>query len=163
MTTHFATVPISALGEKALMADTGRPAPYVLVVDDDAMIADTLAQILRDAGYAVATAYDAETALELAELAPPHIVISDICMPDMDGIELAVRLFASVPDCQIVLTSGNAHCAEWIEAHPSAHRFRFLAKPFPPERLLEELCVGATTTQGVVPALRERKAAKLVL
>ena len=160
---HFATVPLAEIEEKALTAHDDAPAPYVLVVDDDPSVADTLALILRGAGYAAATAYDAGTALRLAELAPPHILVSDVCMPGMDGIELAVRLCASVPDCAVLLISATDQTERLTEARTSGHNFRFLLKPFHPERLLHELSAGRTTAQDSLPDRTDRKGIHLAL
>src|SRR5581483_436084 len=104
---NFATVAVSEILQMGLCPDTTRPAPYLLVVDDEPLIADTLGLIFRNQGYAVATSYDAESAIEIAELAPPQVVITDFVLPGMNGVELAFFLRDLIPDCRIVLISGN--------------------------------------------------------
>lgn len=61
----------------------------VFVVDDEVSIADTLSVILRGAGFTVHTFYDGLAAFEYAQQEHPHIVVSDIMMPEMNGITLA--------------------------------------------------------------------------
>ena len=64
----------------------------VLVVDDESVIADTLAEILSRNGYATMTAYDADEALETALTTPPEMLITDVILPGMNGIELAIEI-----------------------------------------------------------------------
>lgn len=67
-------------------------AKRVLIVDDDAIIADLLAQFVEDAGHTVSVAHDGRSALVMAQEMRPHVVLQDINLPDMDGYELARRL-----------------------------------------------------------------------
>lgn len=85
-------ISIIELEESRLTPDPIPQAPYGLVVDDNPLVADTLAEILRSHGYTASVAYDGEEALQLALLAPPDFVISDVFMPRLTGVELAVRL-----------------------------------------------------------------------
>jgi DNA-binding NtrC family response regulator len=111
--------------------------PVVLVVDDEAVIADTLALILRYNGYTVITAYDAEAAMEAALLSPPSLVISDVVLPGMNGIEFGIAVRRIFPDCKVILSSGQAHSSSLIAAAQSiGHHFLFLTKPVPPDDLL---------------------------
>ncbi len=112
----------------------------VLVVDDEAVLADTLAIILRTAGYGAAVAYSAADALELVTKEPPDLVISDVVMPGMNGIELAVRLGAAHPRCMVLLISGNANVDNLLEtASRQGYSFELLAKPFHPKQLLARI------------------------
>ncbi|MGO9324747.1 MAG: response regulator [Terracidiphilus sp.] len=111
--------------------------PRVLVVDDEISIADTTATILCLSGYEAMAAYDGNDALEAALLAPPHLVITDVVMPGMNGIELGITIQRVFPDCQIVLFSGQASTVDLLAAAGSAaRRFTLLSKPVPPEHLL---------------------------
>lgn len=111
--------------------------PRVLVVDDETSIADTTAAILSISGYAALAAYDGNDALEIALVRPPHLVISDVVLPGMNGIELAITIQRIFPDCQIVLFSGQASTVDLLAAASGAgHHFTLLAKPLPPEQLL---------------------------
>ena len=90
---------------------TPKPGTRVFVVDDEVAIADTLSIILRAAGFTVHTFYNGLDALEYAQQENPHIVVSDVIMPEMDGIALAVKLREQFPHCQVLLISGNASSA----------------------------------------------------
>ncbi len=128
--------PIVPVGE-ALTLDEFNFRPRVLVVDDEALIADTTATILSMRGYEAMAAYDGNDALEAALLSPPHMVITDVVMPGMNGIELATTIQRVFPDCQILLFSGQASTVDLLAAAGSAaRRFTLLSKPVPPERLL---------------------------
>jgi len=111
--------------------------PRVLVVDDETAIADTTATILSMSGYATMAAYDGNDALEIALVAPPHMVITDVVLPGMNGIELAITIQRIYPDCQILLFSGQASTVDLLAAADRAgHHFTLLSKPVPPEHLL---------------------------
>jgi DNA-binding response OmpR family regulator len=111
--------------------------PRVLVVDDETSIADTVTTILSMSGYAAMAAYDGDEALETALVAPPHLVITDVVLPGMNGIELAITIQRVFPDCQILLFSGQASTVDLLAAAGIAgHQFTLLSKPVPPERLL---------------------------
>lgn len=114
--------------------------PVVLVVDDETVIADTLAVILKKSGYNAISVYDAESALEAAMETPPEVLISDIVLPGMNGIELAVRLQRIFPDCKMILSSGQSASKHLLAmAGDAAHQFEFLHKPVRPEILLENV------------------------
>lgn len=111
--------------------------PTVLVVDDEVVVAETLAKILRLHGYNVVTAYDGEDAIEAALLRPPELVISDVILPGMDGIELGITIRRIFPDCKVILSSGKSHSGDLLEAALSAgNHFVFLEKPVSPNLLL---------------------------
>jgi CheY-like chemotaxis protein len=67
-------------------------AKRIFVVDDENVIADTLAAILRRAGYEASAFYDAQSALAQVEAARPELVISDVVMPGMSGLDMAVLI-----------------------------------------------------------------------
>jgi len=109
----------------------------VLVVDDEAIIADTIARILSLSGYAATAAYNGDEALESALIAPPHLLLTDVVLPGMNGIELAQTIKRVFPDCKILLFSGQASTVDLLAAsHRAGHRFTLLNKPIPPEQLL---------------------------
>jgi CheY-like chemotaxis protein len=111
--------------------------PVVLVVDDESVIADTLTEILSCSGYAAMSAYDGHGALETALLAPPELLITDVVLPGMSGIELAIRLRRIYPDCKALLFSGQASTADLLaSARLEGHHFTLLTKPIYPRDLL---------------------------
>ena len=111
----------------------------MLVVDDEPLIAETLAEILRTAGYAVSVAYNGETASEMAEIAPPELLVTDICMPGMNGVQLAIELCRSIPDCQVLLFTGYPGNDALAAAEKAGHHFTVLEKPLSPRSVLSEL------------------------
>jgi CheY-like chemotaxis protein len=121
-------------------ADTHSYRPVVLVVDDESVIADTLAEILSRSGYAAMAAYDGEDALETALLTPPEMLITDVILPGINGIELAMRVRRIFPDCKVLLFSGQAHSTDLLaHAISAGHRFNLLRKPIHPRDLLAEV------------------------
>ena len=132
-------VPISS----APPADTSAMRPVVLVVDDESVIADTLTEILSRSGYAAITAYDADEALEIALTTPPEMLITDVILPGMNGIELAIKIRRIFPDCKILLFSGQAATVDLLaSANGAGHHFNLLSKPIHPRDLLAKVSEG---------------------
>ncbi|MGA7463621.1 MAG: response regulator [Candidatus Korobacteraceae bacterium] len=114
--------------------------PRVLVVDDEQVIADTLAKILDLNGYDASAVYTGTAAVESARSLQPDLVISDVIMPDMNGIEAAISIRGFLPSCKILLFSGQAATADLLEnARAQGHEFEILAKPVHPSDLLAKL------------------------
>lgn len=113
---------------------------HILIVDDEKIIADSLANILKDKGFAATAAYDGEQALELATTVEPDVVLSDVIMPGISGVELALRLIGRIPSCRIVLYSSIAVVTNLLKA-PGAmnYPFKLLAKPIHPDDLIAHL------------------------
>jgi DNA-binding response OmpR family regulator len=118
-------------------ADASTYKPLILVVDDESVIADTLAAILSRSGFAAMAAYDAEEALEAALITPPEMLITDVILPGMNGIELAITIRRTFPDCKILLFSGQATAADLLTpARNAGHHFTMLGKPIHPSELV---------------------------
>ena len=113
--------------------------PVVMVVDDEPLVADTLAMILTHAGYRAMRAYDAKTALEMASVRAPDLLISDVAMPQMNGVELALGMVSMVPACKVVLFSGHARSADLMRAYDAGHDFPLMAKPMHPTEMLGQV------------------------
>jgi CheY-like chemotaxis protein len=114
--------------------------PRVLVVDDECVIADTLALILNKSGFETRAVYSGETALEAAIALRPNVLISDVMMHGMNGIDAAIRISAHLPGCRIILFSGNATTTNLLrDAEAHGHHFEMLAKPIHPRTLLDRL------------------------
>jgi CheY-like chemotaxis protein len=114
--------------------------PRVLVVDDESIIADTLVLILNKSGYEATAAYSGEQALELAPVIEPHVLISDVAMKGANGVETAIRITGELPECRVVLFSGQAHAADLLEeARTQGYNFEILRKPVEPRVLLNHI------------------------
>ncbi len=114
--------------------------PKVLVADDEKVIADTLAIILNQNGFDASAVYTGTAAVERARTLRPDLIISDVIMPDMNGIDAAIKIRAFHPTCKILLFSGQAATADLLEtARQQGHEFEILAKPVHPQDLLAKL------------------------
>ena len=114
--------------------------PKVLVADDEQVIANTLAIILNQAGFEARAVYSGEKALEALDTFHPDMLISDVIMTGMTGIEAAIQTRAKLPKCKILLFSGQASTADLLErARSQGHEFEILAKPVHPTDLLAKL------------------------
>lgn len=112
----------------------------ILVVDDEQRIADTLKLILVSKGFQASVAYDGKSAIEKCRELRPDIVLSDVMMPGMTGIEMAIALRAEFPDMKVLLLSGQATTETLIHhARSQGYGFELLAKPIHPDALLEKL------------------------
>jgi CheY-like chemotaxis protein len=114
--------------------------PRVLVADDEQVIANTLAIILNQAGFEARAVYSGENAVESLDEFQPNMLISDVIMTGMTGIEAAIKVRAKLPSCKILLFSGQAATADLLEkARAQGHEFEILAKPVHPTDLLAKL------------------------
>src|SRR5271170_1521895 len=114
--------------------------PLVLVVDDERIIADTLSMILSRSGFSTMTAYDGLEGLEIAQSVRPDLVISDVMMPGMTGVELAITITQTIPTCKILLFSGQAATVDLLEkAREAGHTFTTLTKPVHPTDMLRRI------------------------
>lgn len=115
-------------------------AKSVFVVDDEKCIADTLAQILKRHGYEAKAFYDAESALAATESNCPDLIISDVVMPGMGGVMMAILLKERYPKCKVLLFSGQASTSNMLDfAREKGYDFELLNKPIHPKDLLAKL------------------------
>lgn len=129
------------LGDNAAVEsgyNSGMPEPVrVYVVDDEPVIATTLAAILNASGFRAIAFIDAEMAFRAAESDCPSVLIADVVMPEMNGIELAIRIKSFCPNCKVLLLSGNTSTFGLLDtATKQGYAFDILAKPAHPEYLL---------------------------
>ncbi len=80
---------------------------HILVIDDDDMLRVMLKKLLSDAGYAVAVAENGIEAMKLQQENPADLILTDIIMPDMEGIEVITELRKKYPATQIIAMSGG--------------------------------------------------------
>lgn len=112
----------------------------ILVVDDERLLADTTAAILRHAGFETRIAYDGFGALEVAGSFRPDYILTDIMMPAMNGVELAIAIRKMYPATKVLLFSGQAGISEILEqSKAKGFEFPLLAKPVHPAKLIESL------------------------
>ena len=135
------------LSAEGAAAETGTRKPssrkkrkLVLVVDDEPVITDTLLQILRLEGFDALGVHDGLSAVEEAVRSKPDIVLADVAMPRLNGVEAAKRILAKLPETRIVLFSGQAETADLLaRARAEGFEFEVLAKPVKPDHLLRTL------------------------
>lgn len=119
---------------------TGHNNPRALIVDDEHVIADTLTMILSRSGFDARAAYSGEMAVGIARIFQPHILVTDVNMPGINGVETAIRLREMLPQCKVLLFSGQSGAAQLIEdARAQNHVFELLGKPLHPADLLARL------------------------
>ena len=112
----------------------------VLVVDDHQVIADTLASILQKSGYEATAAYNGEQAVEAAIASSTDVLISDVMMGAISGIEAAVLILRKRPACKIILFSGQSTTAYLLQqSEAEGYHFEILDKPVHPTILLDRL------------------------
>ncbi|HEX8710637.1 MAG TPA: response regulator [Terracidiphilus sp.] len=112
----------------------------VLVVDDEHLIADTLCAILNDHDFDAAAAYSGAEAIEAARKLRPDVVLSDVLMPRMSGVELGIQLRSEFPGIKIFLFSGQTATTEMLHsAEEQGHRFELFPKPIHPDELMARL------------------------
>ena len=134
----------------------GRPSAKikVLVVDDYEVIAQTLAEILGRHGYECFAVYSGESAIAAAESFSPNVILSDVVMPGMNGIDACARIQKSLPDCRILLFSNQIPVAHALmeETRKAGYGFELLVKPVEPRELvakIEALFAGAHSQAGL--------------
>jgi DNA-binding response OmpR family regulator len=116
---------------------SGESTFHIFVVDDEPAISETLAIILQRNGFAVTSFTNPLEALELAATASPNLLLSDVVMPELSGLDLAVSIKEKCPDCKILLFSGQAGTVDLLRAaREQGHDFSLVAKPIHPTALL---------------------------
>ena len=112
----------------------------VFVVDDEAVIAQTLAIILNRAGFQATAFNHPAKAIAARAGSPPDLLISDVIMPGMTGVELAIHFRKAQPECRVLLFSGQAATVDLLKpARDQGYDFDILAKPIHPADLLAKI------------------------
>ncbi|MDO9229847.1 MAG: sigma-54 dependent transcriptional regulator [Syntrophales bacterium] len=107
----------------------------ILIVDDEESICQTLGGILTDEGYGVVTAASGEEALRILEEEPPNLVVLDIWLPGMDGIEVLKTIKTAHPHLQVVMMSGHGTIETAVKA-TKLGAFDFIEKPLSLEKVI---------------------------
>ena len=131
---------------------SSKPVPRIFVVDDEPVIASTLAAILKQHGYSATFFTSPREALAAARSKAPDLLISDVAMPGLSGVDLAIQMKAQYPECKILLFSGQADTQDLLEdARSQGHDFQLLEKPVHPSTMLSE--VAALEALSPIPVL----------
>jgi UDP-3-O-[3-hydroxymyristoyl] N-acetylglucosamine deacetylase len=110
----------------------------ICVVDDEASITSTVASILKDEGYQAIVFPDAESFWERLDSMEPSLVLLDVWLPGMDGMQLLKRLHDRFPLLPVIMMSGHAGIAAAVDAI-KAGAYDFLEKPLHLEVLLDKV------------------------
>jgi CheY-like chemotaxis protein len=149
-------VPLAEVPKDDIVVLAEKRKPLVLVVDDERIIADTLSVILSKSGFTTMTAYDGEGALQLAQAFAPDLLISDVMMPGMTGIDLAITMTKLVPRCKVLLFSGQAATVDLLEeARRCGHDFTTLTKPVHPTDMLRRISECLTCPTPLSHTIRQ--------
>lgn len=109
----------------------------IVVIEDDAELRRMLQQLLAAAGYEVRTAEDGKQAGALYQTKAPDLVITDIYMPNKDGLEVIMDLRASFPQTKVIAISGQLTRKNMLPVALTLGAVRTLPKPFEPDELLQ--------------------------
>lgn len=123
--------------------------PRALVVDDDQTMVKTLADVLRFKGWDVATAYSGEAAVQLAWKEPFDVVLMDVKMPGMDGVDAFKAMKQAKPNVRVVLMTAYAAEDRLAEAQQNGV-LRVMSKPVDVASLMQLL---AAHVRGAHPVL----------
>lgn len=127
----------------------------LLLVDDEPAILKALQRVVRDEGYKVITALDGESALRLVASESVDVVLSDMDMPGMSGLDLMVRLRRNHPSAVRLLLTGRGTLAAAVGAINDGEVYRFMTKPWDIDELREVL------RQAAARAMKNRTNARV--
>lgn len=104
----------------------------ILLIDDNYMLRESMARLLAGAGYEVNTAENGRLALQLFQSLCFDLLITDIVMPEMDGLELIQEMKQHYPQAKIIAISGGGRCApqDYLEIAGALGVSATIAKPF---------------------------------
>jgi DNA-binding response OmpR family regulator len=115
--------------------------PHIVVIDDDAMVRTAVTRILESEGFQVALAGDGREGLRLMRSLQPRLVITDIIMPEMEGIETIREMRRERSDLKIMAISGGARMgnANFLDMARTMGADAIMEKPFEPEDLVAKV------------------------
>ncbi len=106
----------------------------ILIVDDEPLVCKSLSEVVNRAGYEAHVANDGYEALEAIRREQFSVVITDMSMPKMDGLEVLKRTKAMVPDIAVIIITGYATVESAVEAMRNG-AYDYITKPFPPDKI----------------------------
>jgi DNA-binding NtrC family response regulator len=115
----------------------------VLILDDESKLRSTLVELLEGQGYEASCAADSRSGVELATISPPDIILLDVDMPRVNGLDAIPALQLSAPNARIIIITGNAS-DELADAAFKRGVYDFLAKPLDYEALGRTLAAART-------------------
>jgi DNA-binding response OmpR family regulator len=112
----------------------------VLVVDDDRLVADTLALIFEKSGFSAKAAYSADEGLDCSREFTPNLLLCDVTMPGRDGLSLVNDVARELPSCRVLVLTGFYSNLKSVreQVRKLAHPAGILTKPCQPTDLLRE-------------------------
>ena len=129
----------------------------IFVVDDMPLLAYTVSSVLRDEGLNAIPYTDSLVALRDAPFFNPDVLISDVEMPNLGGIDLAIEVRGLCPNCKVLLMSGHTGPIQRLEeARAKGFRFPLFEKPLSARMLADELEVLRVEQQGPLRGELER-------
>lgn len=123
--------------------------PTILVVDDEPSIREVVSIYLGRAGYRVLVAEDGQTALEILEQEPPDLVVLDLMLPEVDGLEITRHLRAGGDIPIIMLTARREETDRILGLEMGADDY--IVKPFSPRELVSRVKAVLRRTRGLAP------------
>jgi CheY-like chemotaxis protein len=110
----------------------------ILVIDDDSLVRDTLVRVLERRGYQVLVASDGLRGLSMFRSEQPDLVITDIIMPEKEGIETIREIRGECPDAKIIAISGGARIGnmDFLDFAGKLGASEIIPKPFDPTDLV---------------------------
>lgn len=115
------------------------PTAHILSIDDEQVILDLVKDYLSISGYRITGVNSAREALQVVRSDPPQLIITDLQLPDSDGMELIASLRESLPDIPIILLTGVWFDAKTVEETLSQHVSAYVAKTAPLKQLAAEV------------------------
>ena len=111
----------------------------ILVIDDNPIVLETLARVLEYEGYQIVTASDGERGISVYETEQPDLVITDIIMPEKEGIETIRALLRLNPNAKVIAISGGGRLRniDFLQMARRVGACETLAKPFDPDELVQ--------------------------
>jgi len=109
---------------------------HILIVDDDSEMRRTMSDVLIDAGFRITKAKNGVEALERCEAEAPDLIVTDVFMPQLDGIELIRKLYEKDIATRVLAISGREFSVDYLEIARSIGAIAILRKPFGATELL---------------------------
>jgi len=137
---RYEVVPMSEVVMEDMVVLSRKGQNLILIVDDERVIADTLSIILSKSGFSTVTAYDGASAQAIAKSVLPDLLLTDVMMPGITGVDLAIKVTEMIPTCKVLLFSGQAATADLLEtARDQGRHFTVLTKPIHPTDMLRRI------------------------